>query len=82
MSEKLVACANILGAATSIYNWKGVPEEAQEVVMILKTRRSLAPAASTRIKALHSYETPCIVVYDVSAGYPAYLDWIAAETRG
>jgi periplasmic divalent cation tolerance protein len=82
VSEKLAACVNILGPATSIYTWKGRMEEAQEVVMVCKTRRSQAQAAAARIKKLHSYEVPCIAVYGMEAGYPQFLDWIGAETTG
>lgn len=80
VDEKLAACANVLGETTSIYRWQGKMEEAQEVVVIFKTRRDLADAAVARIKALHSYAVPCAVVYDAVAGLPEYLDWIARET--
>jgi periplasmic divalent cation tolerance protein len=81
VNERHVACVNILPAATSIYTWKGMVEEAQEIVMICKTRRSAAQAVAARIKELHSYEVPCIAVYDMAAGFPPFLDWIKAETR-
>jgi len=80
VTEKLAACANILGAVTSIYRWQGKLEEAAEVLLILKTRRELAAPALARIKALHSYDVPCAVAYDMSGGLPAYLAWIAQET--
>lgn len=80
VSERLVACANVLGEATSVYQWQGEVVEAQEIVVIAKTRRDLADRALARIKALHSYEVPCAVVYDMAAALPAYLDWIDKET--
>ena len=80
VSEKLAACANVLGPAQSIYRWKGNVEQAQEFVVILKTRSALADAAIARVKALHSYDLPCAVAYDMSAGLTAYLDWIDSET--
>jgi len=78
--EKLVACANIMGQVHSIYTWKGAVEETQEVVLIAKTRRTLADVVIARIKALHSYEVPSIAVYDMAAGYGPFLNWIGAET--
>jgi periplasmic divalent cation tolerance protein len=80
VSERLVACVNLIGEATSVYQWQGEVVEAQEVVLIAKTRRDLADAALARIKALHSYDTPCAVVYDMATGLPNYLAWINAET--
>jgi len=79
VSEMRVACVNIL-PATSVYTWKGALEEAQEIVMICKTRHSLAESVAARIKELHSAEVPCITVYRMDAGYPPYLEWIAVET--
>lgn len=56
-------------------------EEAEETVLIAKTRKDLAEAAVARVEALHSYDVPCAVVYDVAGGLPAYLDWIDASTH-
>ncbi len=80
VNEKLVACVNVLGEATSIYHWQGNVEEAQEIVLIAKTRRELAERVLARVQALHSYDVPCAVVYDMAAGLPDYLAWIARET--
>ena len=48
VAERLVACANVLGEATSVYQWQGKVEEAQEIVLIAKTRRDLADRALAR----------------------------------
>jgi periplasmic divalent cation tolerance protein len=80
VAERLAACVNVLGPATSVYTWEGKTEESQEFVMVCKTRRALGPALSARVKALHSYDTPCIVSYAMQGAYPPFLDWIAAST--
>jgi periplasmic divalent cation tolerance protein len=80
VAEKLAACVNVLGAAQSIYRWQGKVEEAEEIVLIAKTRQALVDAALARIKQLHSYDVPCAVAYGMAAGLPDYLAWIAAET--
>jgi periplasmic divalent cation tolerance protein len=80
VGERLAACANIIGPITSIYRWQGAVEESQEIVLICKTQRSRADALAALIRRLHSYDTPCIVVYDMAAGLPSYLAWIAEET--
>ena len=54
-------------------------EEDAEAVLILKTRKDLVAAATDRIRAAHSYDVPCVVVWDVVDGNPAYLDWICRE---
>ncbi len=81
VTEGLVACANVLPSMQSIYRWQGAVEEAEETVLIAKTRKDLAEAAVARVEALHSYDVPCAVVYDVAGGLPAYLDWIDASTH-
>lgn len=81
VSERLVACANIMDGAMSVYRWQGVTEEAAEAVMIAKTRTALVEAATARILALHDYECPCVVAVPLAGGNPAFLDWVEAETR-
>jgi periplasmic divalent cation tolerance protein len=82
MAEHAIACANILPDMTTLYRWEGAVHEAEEAVLVLKTRADLAERVTERVKALHSYECPCVAVLPVVAGNLAYLDWIAAETRG
>ena len=80
VSERLAACANILGPMHSVYRWKGKTEEAKEAVLILKTRASLFRKLSARIRTLHSYEVPCILRFDIRDGDPGYLKWILEST--
>ena len=82
VDEHLAACVNILGPATSVYSWDGKTEEAQEFVMVCKTRRTLVQAVGARVTALHSYDTPCIVTYAMESGFPPFLAWIASSTAG
>lgn len=79
--ERLAACVNVLGPIASVYRWKGRVERAREVAFIAKTRRSLVTKLTARVKALHSYETPCVVAVRIAGGHRAYLAWVAAETH-
>jgi periplasmic divalent cation tolerance protein len=81
VGERLAACANIIPGMTSIYHWKGKVERAQECALILKTRAELFGQLEARVKALHSYDTPCIVALPVTAGSAGYLGWVEEETR-
>ncbi|PHS79123.1 MAG: divalent-cation tolerance protein CutA [Rhodospirillaceae bacterium] len=81
VTERLVACANILGDIQSVYWWEGAVQEGTEVAMILKTRKSRVKQATRRIVELHSYECPCVVVLDIADGHPDYLKWIFKETQ-
>jgi periplasmic divalent cation tolerance protein len=77
--SRLAACVNILDNMNSFYIWDGKVQDDQEVVMIAKTTEERVPQLIDKVKALHSYECPCIVSMPVSGGNQAYLDWIAQE---
>lgn len=81
VEARLAACANLLGAARSIYWWQGKIEDSDETVLILKTTESNYPALEAKIRALHSYDCPCIVAWPIAAGNPDYLAWLSAETK-
>jgi len=77
--EKLGACANIF-PITSIYRWRGNIEEDDEYALLIKTKTALVDELTSRVRALHSYETPCIVSIKIDAGDQSYLSWIDRET--
>ncbi len=80
VEERLAACANIFPGMRSVYRWKGVIENANETVLVAKTRQSLAEALIGRVKDLHSYEVPCVVILPITDGLPDFLRWIDDET--
>ncbi|MCF8475163.1 MAG: divalent-cation tolerance protein CutA [Emcibacter sp.] len=76
LAEKLIACANISGDILSLYVWEGTLCEEGEVALLLKTRTDISDKTIQRIKELHSYDTPCIVRWDITGGDQDYLNWI------
>jgi len=82
VGERLAAAANLLGATASVYRWRGEVVEGAEFALVLKTRAGLAERLAARVRELHSYECPGVVVLPVVAGDPDYLGWLAAETEG
>lgn len=79
VQERLLACANVVDNATSVYWWDGAVQEEGEALMLAKTLSSNVEALIARVRALHSYTCPCVVAVPIVAGNPAYLDWIARE---
>ena len=77
----LAACVNILDNMNSFYMWQGEIQDDTEVVIIAKTIEDRVPALIEKVKALHSYDCPCIVAIPVSGGNQAFLDWVAAEVK-
>jgi len=80
VEENLVACGNIVGPVTSIYRWKGALCTDPEHMVILKTRKDRLEEMSARLKGLHSYECPEILVLPVEAGFEAYMRWLRENT--
>lgn len=80
LERRLVACANLL-PTRSLYRWEGRIEEAREVAMFLKTKRSLVPDVVKAVEELHPYEVPCAVGFELGEGSAGYYGWVDAETR-
>ena len=80
VSSRLVACVNIFHPVLSLYWWKGAVQEDEEVVIVAKTREDLVDDLIEKVKSLHSYDCPCIVVLPIVEGYRPFLKWIAEET--
>ena len=72
----LAACVNLLPGMQTTYRWEGRIETGHETVLIVKTRADLFDRVRDAIRATHPYACPCIVALPVSAGDPAYLDWV------
>jgi len=82
VEKRLAACVNILPGMISHYWWQGKIERAEEAVMLVKTRASLAEKVGALVKELHTYATPAIMVLPVESLDPAYHQWIVAESGG
>ncbi len=74
LKQKLIACYNLL-PVESVYWWKGKIEEANEVLMIMKTNKSFEEVEKFIIEH-HSYETPEIIAIEPSEVTRKYLKWI------
>ena len=81
VTSKLAACVNILENMNSIYVWEGKLQEDQETVMIAKTTEARVPELIEKVKAIHSYDCPCIVCLPIENGNQEFLDWIGSEVK-
>lgn len=79
VSLRLAACANIIASAESIYRWQNRIRNEKEAILITKTKESAIANLIEKVKALHSYKNPAIVVWPIVHGVKEYLEWIEKE---
>lgn len=79
LTRRVAACVNILPGARSVYRWKGAVEEAEEHVLIIKSRRDLFELLQRELASLHTYEVPEVVALPVIDGSESYLSWLDGE---
>jgi periplasmic divalent cation tolerance protein len=81
VAKNLAACVNILAPCRSVYRWKGAVQHDEEHPVLIKTTTERYAALESEMRAQHPYELPEIIAVPIERGLPAYLDWVAAETK-
>lgn len=81
VEARLAACVGLVPGVQSVYRWQGQVERAQEVQLTIKTTRARFDALQARLLELHPYRVPELIALDAVGGLPAYLRWVAGETR-
>jgi periplasmic divalent cation tolerance protein len=81
LEKRLAACVNILAPCRSVYRWKGAVQHDEEHPLLIKTTAERYPELESALRAGHPYELPEIIAVPVERGLPAYLEWVAAETK-
>lgn len=79
LSERLIACANILPGVTSVYEWEGEVSTGEEVGVLFKTTPACLEALVARLGECHPYDTPAIIGWQSDAAHPQTLQWLAGQ---
>jgi periplasmic divalent cation tolerance protein len=82
VTERLVACGNVIPGLTSVYRWEGKVQEEGEALVVLKTTADVLSALKNRVMELHSYEVPEFLALPVTDGLDPYLRWVTEEVVG
>jgi periplasmic divalent cation tolerance protein len=81
LERRLAACVQEV-RINSRYRWQGEFCCNAETLLLVKTSKAAAEAAMQLIQDTHSYEVPEIIAVPITAGLPAYLEWLSAEADG
>lgn len=79
LSDRLVACANLIPKLESHYWWQGRLEKSAEVLILFKTSAGRLKKLEQAILSNHPYDTPEFVVLPITAGNERYLQWITGS---
>lgn len=79
LEKKLIACVQST-VIQSAYHWQGKITESEEILLQMKTKRSLFEKIQTEIEQLHAYDVPEIIMMPLTAANTPYLQWIEEVT--
>lgn len=76
VDERLVGCANLVPGVRSLYGWAGEIADDLETILLMETTPERLDEAMGRLRELHRYEVPKLLVLaptEVNAAYEAWL---------
>ena len=77
---RLAAGVNVLPGAHSVYRWQGEVHETGECLLLAQVSADALPQCLQTVRALHSYEVPCVVAMPIADGHQPFLKWIAQNS--
>lgn len=79
LEKRLIACATTF-ASTSFYWWKESLQQEPEYLIIAKTLPEKSDQLKQMIEQLHTYEVPCVLMFNAKAN-ESYYQWLSKEVR-
>ncbi|MCS7165889.1 MAG: divalent-cation tolerance protein CutA [Candidatus Calescibacterium sp.] len=81
VNNRIAACVNILPNVRSVYTWRDKVEEAEEVILIIKTVEDNLELLEETVKKYHPYTVPEIISWPIKSGNIEYLKWMNEVTN-
>ena len=79
LEARLIACANIVENATSLYWWQGEIEHVSETLIIAKSLSQHVDGITAIVQKQYTYDCPCVVATPITGGNPDYLLWMQQQ---
>jgi len=76
VEQRLAACVNVVPHVRSLFSWENALCVEEEVLLVVKTRRSRFRQLAVSVRTLHSYRVPEIIALPIVEGSARYLKWI------
>jgi periplasmic divalent cation tolerance protein len=76
VEARLAACVQVTGPIQSIYRWQGAICETSEFRCTIKSCKRLTARLIDCIARHHPYETPEILITDITSGSSSYATWL------
>ncbi|MFC1514998.1 divalent-cation tolerance protein CutA [Candidatus Omnitrophota bacterium] len=81
LEKRLCACVNIAPGLKSFFWWQGKIDKAKELLLIIKTRKSLFNKLKHAVLNLHPYDVPEVIALPITAASEKYAAWLRKETK-
>jgi len=80
LNNRLAACVNIVPDLKSHFWWGGKVHDADEVLLVVKTKQKVLRKLVREVKKIHQYENPEVIALPIIGGSKEYIKWIEEET--
>ena len=81
LKKKLCACVNMIHGVKSLFHWEGKIDNAEETLLVIKTKRSSYPKLEKAVKGVLNYSVPEIIALPIISGSRGYLNWIQKTVK-
>tara|TARA_B100000315_G_scaffold196674_1_gene187814 strand:- start:950 stop:1282 length:333 start_codon:yes stop_codon:yes gene_type:complete len=81
LRQRKAACISIVPKVSSLFWWQGNIEQAEESLLVVKTKAELLQEIVKLVKEIHSSDVPEIIALPIVGGSQDYLEWIGEEAR-
>ena len=80
VTKEYAACVQMI-PIDSVYRWQGEVEEAEEILLIIKTSDQRISTVVESLEKDHPYDVPEIIIIDPTKVGEKYLSWLLDATR-